>query len=521
MAALSKRQDLQYMLGLHETVAVAMADGYARATGRPALVNVHIAVGLANALSQIYNARAHRSPIVVTAGQAESHRLILEPSLSGPTAAMAAPFTKWAYELRQASDVPVALRRAFKVASDPPSGPVFLSLPIDLLEQEIDYPYGGSPINVRSRCRPDGSAVAAAASKLRQARRPVILCGDDVGHSAAVAEVVDLAEALGAEVFALNQCEISFPNDHPQFVRTLNVNSSQTREVLHGADVVVAIGTPLFSQVLDPGAELLSPDAAVIHLDEGYWETGKNIPTQVSLVGDIRLAAADLAAQIREQGDTETTDSVEERRTRLSAAKDAARTRLTERVAQARTTGPITSLRLMATIHDAVKDLSYVVVEEASTSAGALSQAFSFSRPGSLYSNRGGALGWAVPAALGVQLGRPTDTVIAVTGDGAINYSIQALWTAAHYRLPVKVVVCNNRSYKILRVNLSRFLPEEDVDSIVGMDLVDPAIDFAGLASGYGVPAHVVREPGDLDAAVGNWLAGPGPALLDVAVADD
>lgn len=126
-----------------------------------------------------------------------------------------------------------------------------------------------------------------------------------------------------------------------------------------------------------------------------------------------------------------------------------------------------------------------------------------------------------MPAALGVQLGRPTDTVIAVTGDGAINYSIQALWTAAHYRLPVKVVVCNNRSYKILRVNLSRFLPEEDVDSIVGMDLVDPAIDFAGLASGYGVPAHVVREPGDLDAAVGNWLAGPGPALLDVAVADD
>ncbi|MEA2683711.1 MAG: benzoylformate decarboxylase [Chloroflexota bacterium] len=518
MAALSSRPGLSYMLALHETVAVAMADGYARAAGRIGFVNVHILPGLANALSQVYNAQKHRSPLVITAGQSQAHMLIQEPLLSADTVSIARQHTKWAWELRSSMDVVPALRRAFKVARSAPPGPVFLSLPLDLLDQLTSEPRDPRPaVRVMARSIPEPGAVMAAASAIRDARHPVILCGDDIGSARATTEATRLAETMGAEVFAVGQCEVGFPNNHPQFVRTLNVNAAGAGAHLEAADVVVVLGTPLFMQLIDPGEPILPPRAAVIHVDDSGVEAGKNIPSDFALNGDLGLAIDALNAALQDTMTASENDSAAGRRQELAANKAAQLHRLEGRIESARLDSRITPLGLMAALHDRVP-ADCVIVEEAPSEASALHQAFSFSTPGTLFGNRGGALGWGLPAALGVQVAMPGRAVVAILGDGAANYSIQGLWTAAHHRLPVKFVICNNRSYQILKSNLASYMPDLDISRLIGMDLVDPEIDFVSLARGYGVAARRVQDHAELGDALSATLQEPGPALIDVAL---
>jgi benzoylformate decarboxylase len=518
MAALAERPQLQYILGLHETVAVAMADGYSRASGGPAFVNVHISAGLANSLSQIYNANIHHSPLVITAGQSQSHMLISEPLLSADTVSLASQFTKWAWELRHPSDLLTALRRGFKIASSAPSGPVFLSLPLDVVDvlmpvQDLTK----ALVQSAWRSQPAPDDVGAAANIIRVSRHPVIVCGDAVGRSGAVHQIVQLAEIIGAEVFALGQCEMSFPNNHSQFIRTLNVNAPSARDHLEAADVIVAIGTPLLMQLVDPGAAVLPQKARIIHLDESGWEAGKNAPIEVALVGDLALAMDALRQALDSEMTADEKDSAATRRNSMQQKKDLQRGRLERRLADAELTGFITELNLMSALHKVVP-LDSVIVEEAPTASSALHQVFAFSRPKSLFGNRGGALGWGLPAALGVQLAMPDQTVVAVVGDGSANYSIQALWTAARYRLPVKFVICNNRSYHVLKVNIGAYLPEVDLAGLVGMDLIDPPIDFASLARGYGVAARRVDNLAELNDAMLETMREPGPCLIDVSL---
>ena len=521
MARLSERPGFKYLLGLHETVAVAMADGYARASGGPAFVNLHISVGLANGLSQIYNARVHRSPVIVTAGQAESDQMVFEPTLAADTVEMSRQFTKWSYELRASSDVVPALRRAFKISTDPPPGPVFLSLPIDHLEglTSLVPPHDGAAVTARSQ--PDRSAVDAAANLLRASHRPMLICGDDVGRCHAVESVVRLAEVIGADVYALNQTEVAFPNNHPQFVRTLDSNSAQTGGILSQADVVMVVGGPVFSQVLKVDTELLPRHTPLIHLDSSSWETGKNLSAAVAMACDLALGCEVLTAALQSTMSADELAAAGQRKAELVKTKAAAGARLEQRLKASRNAKEISSLALMSVLSERLATSDYTVVEEATTSAGALSQAFGFSVPGSRYSNKGGALGWALPAALGVQLARPEQTVVAVIGDGAANYSIQALWTAAHYDLPVKVLICSNRQYRVLKKNIMKFLPDFDTTRLVGMDLTEPTIDFVSLARGYGVAGFMVNDQLDLPDVIGEWLSCAGPALLDVTIEDE
>jgi benzoylformate decarboxylase len=518
MEALSRRPALSYVLALHESVAVAMADGYARASGRPAFVNVHVSAGLSNGLSQIYNAMVHRSPLLVSAGQAESHLLLEEPLLAADTVSLARHFTKWAWELRQATDLPIALRRALKIAVTAPSGPVFLSLPIDLVDlpssredapaQELPRMYGRSA---------EPAGVEAAAALVAGAVNPVILCGDDVARVGATRELVELAEMLGATVYALAQCEISFPNDHPQFVRTLNPSARATRERLADADVIVAVGAPLFQQLLSPGIAVLPKTASIVQITESDWEASKNISARVALIGNLASSLIALRIALNGAMTPEAKARAVKRREQAHKEKGDRERRLTERIRASEAGDNIDELRLAATLRSVMPE-QFSVVEEAPSASGALQQAFKFSGSKELFGNRGAALGWGMPGALGVQLALPERTVIAVIGDGAANYSIQALWTSAHYHLPVKFVICNNREYGILRTNLAEWLPGADLASVPGMDLRAPDIDFVSLAEGYGVHAARVDAPGELVDALAAMLSEPGPALLEVMI---
>ena len=518
MAALSMRPSLSYVLGLHETVAVAMAEGYARATGVATFVNLHTSVGLANGLSQIHNAMVHRSPVVVTAGQSESDQLLYEPSLSADTVAMARQFTKWSYELHSPSDIEQAIRRAFKVALDPPAGPVFLSLPIDLLEEPVPTgEIGAGHYSYASLC-PDAETLARAVRLIVESKHLALLCGDDVGRCGALRQAVALAEITGAEVYSLNQSQLGFPNDHDQFIRTLNVNDPKTPDLLSRVDLAVIVGAPAFSQLLELESPLLPSDAAVIHIDESSWETGKNVTTTIGMASDLGLTLSALSEQVAAAFGEGERKRAQVRRTSLHERKIVAEERQRERTATAMSKKSLTSLALMTTVQRSL-GANYIVVEEATSSAGALSQAFQFSREGSLFSNRGGALGWALPAATGIKLAHPEATVVAVIGDGAANYSIQALWTAAHYGIAVKVLICNNREYRVLRTNLARFLPSFDAKALVGMDLIDPPIEFSQLARAYGIYGNRFEgSPAQLPEVVDAWLQTDGPALLEVLV---
>jgi benzoylformate decarboxylase len=365
---------------------------------------------------------------------------------------------------------------------------------------------------------PDTETLSQAVRLIIKAEHLAILCGDDVGRCGALSQAVALAEITGAEVYSLNQSQLGFPNDHNQFIRTLNINDPKTPELLSQLDLAIIVGAPAFSQLFELPSPLLPSDAAVIHIDESSWETGKNIKTTIGMASDLELTLSALSEQVASELDEAERKQAEERRSSLTERKIVAQERQRERTAAAMSRETLGSLALMATVRQNLLG-DYVVVEEATSSAGALSQAFLFSKPGSLFSNRGGALGWALPASMGIKLARPDVTVLAVVGDGAANYSIQALWTAAHYGIAVKILVCNNREYRVLKSNLARFLPNFDTEALVGMDLIDPPIDFSQLARAYGIYGDRFEgDPSSLQEVVRAWLYTDGPALLEVLV---
>ncbi|MBI2940003.1 MAG: thiamine pyrophosphate-binding protein [Chloroflexi bacterium] len=515
--ALQDYPDIQYVLALQESVAVGMADGYARATHRPALINVHVSAGLANALCLVSNACRGGTPLVVTAGQWDTRLLLEEPVLGADLARMAEQFTKWSAEVHHTADLSTALRRAFQVAAEPPSGPVFLSLPWDVLDATTDAPVE-SAAPAYHRHRPDASAVERAASFLAHARRPAIIVGDRVAQSDATAEAVALAELLGAPVYSTTYSGVNFPNAHPQFLGSLNVHSHATRDLLAMFDVVLGIGTNLFSRFLYASGRLFGPETRLVHVDSHAREIGKTYRADVGMVADPKTALVELTAAVDTvQTDTER-DDASTRCQRLAAQrrqKDEAFIREVRAHWDAR---PIHATRLMAELRDCLPPHS-VIVDEAISNSGVLHASLTFREPGDFFRASGGAISWGMGGALGVQLALPDRPVVAVIGDGSAMYCNQALWTAAHYRLPVKYIILSNRAYRVLKINLVHYRGEAAGRSkFIGMDLCDPDLDFARLAASFDLPAWRLDQPDAIRPTLERAFATPGPALIDARI---
>ncbi len=520
--ALEPYPDVQYLTALQEATAIGMADGYARATGRPAFVNVHISVGLSNALSMLYCAHRGGTPLVVTAGQVDARLLNHEATLSSDQKELARLYTKWSAELTHAGEIPAIVRRAFRQAMTPPTGPVFLSLPWNVMDEEAEVEIAGSS-PVYPRQRPDTRAVEEATALLSRAQKPVMLIGDRIAQSGAVDEAVALAETLGAPVYALSFSEVNFPTSHPLYQGALNTSwaTPRVRAVFEGSDAVLAVGATVVRQLALAPGELVPPGTRIVHVDNSPWEIEKSYPVAVGVLADIGESMKELATALSEAIPPAAKQAAMSRMDAMRKAKAERKAAFQGRAKDALARTPMGVEGLMGTLAQVLPP-DAIVTTEAPTSSGAMMQAISFDRPGSFYSSRGGGLGWGMPGPVGVKLASPGRPVVGLVGDGAAMYTIQALWTAARYRIPVVYVVCNNRTYKILKEGMARYLaPEGRESKHIGMDFYERPLDLAKIAEGFGVPGYRVERAEQLRPALEKALGGNTTAVVDVSIAED
>ena len=517
MDALAGEDDIRYVLALQESLVMAMADGYARASGTLGVANVHVAPGLGNALGLLFDAHKAGSPVLLTAGQQAQGFGITEPNLYAELPPMAQPFVKYAVEARRAQDLPRLIHRAAKTALAPPTGPVFLSLPVDVMNAEATVSLG-SPSRVAPRIAADAEEIAKAARLLAAAKSPVIIAGDCVAQSNAAAELVALAEALGAPVWLEGEpTTLPFPPAHPLFRGPITRLGRWINTMLSPHDLLLSVGADMFTLSLPPDIEPLPDGIRVVHMDTNPWELAKNFPADAALFGDPLPTLPALTAKLNEALGAAGIARAQSRRAEVAAAVAADLAKLTAQAEALKDRSPIAPLALMKALGDTLPPEAVLVDESISSGAGM----FQFLRnapPGSLYGNRGGGIGWGLPGAVGVQLALPERRVVAVIGDGSAMYSIQALWTAAHEKLPMVFVILNNRSYRILKQRLSATQgTAAQVGRYVGMELSEPAIDFTGLARSMGVAAERVETIPAFIAALKKGLAGDGPLLIDAA----
>jgi len=509
---------LEYVLGLQEATAVAAADGYAQASGQAGVVNVHVAPGLANSLSILHNAARAKSPLVVTAGQQDTRFLMHEPILAGDLARMAEQFTKWSHEIRRPEDAPVALRRALKVALTPPTGPVFLSLPMDLMGPAVDDTAAPPPA-IAAKSRPEPAALRHVADLLAGASNPVVIAGDGVARAGAMAELTAVAELLGARVHGEPVYRrTSFPGTHALWRGGLFPSPAGVRRALEECDALLIVGANVFTWFLHTEGTPFPRGLRVVQIDDDPWEIGRSYPVTLGIAADPKAALAELTDVLRGKLTEKDRAAAAARVERIGAARGEMVKRVSAAARSEAERVPIGQAHLMHTLASLLPD-DAIVVDESATSLPFVLRYMPFATPGSFFGSKTGTLGWGMGAAIGVQLGSPGRKVVATIGDGSVMYAPQALWTAAHYRLPITYVVPNNSSYAILKSGmLSLDLASAKRGIYPGMDLVSPEIDYAGLARSLGVRAARVEKPGELRDVLAACLAGTGPSLVDVVI---
>ena len=515
MDAVGKQTELKYVLGLQEAIVVAMADGFSRASGKLSACNVHVAPGLGNAMGSIYNAKFSRTPMIVTAGQQEVGHGLTEPLLYDPLVPMAEPLVKWAVEITRLEDLPRVVRRGAKIATTPPMGPVFISLPGDILNDEKGIELG-RPTRVDAAGRPSDAALDRLAERLLAARSPVVIAGNEVVTSDAFDEIARFAEALGAPAYQQTvPFGAHYPSAHRCFMGGLPRNQARVREILGDHDLLVVAGADVLRMSVWSELDPLPPDLPLIQIGLDDWELGKNYPAEIALRSDLKETLNVLTPLLERKGGETHARAAGARVQALEARNWSARRgqRLQEVQARAAET-PIAPEWLMSQIAEAIPE-DAVVVEEGLTSTTSLLQFLPFRDRHGYHAFASGGIGWAMAAAVGIQIARPERPVVAVIGDGSALFSIQALWTAAHLDLPITYVIANNRGYRILKQRLLSF---HGNDNFVGMDLLDPEIDFVGLATSLGVQAERIADPSAIRSAMRAAVASGRPRLLDIAV---
>ncbi len=515
MDAFAAERDIRYVLALQEAPAMGMADGYAQASGQLACVNLHAAPGLGNAMGMLYDAQKAGAPIIVTAGQHEQRFNFTEPLLWADLPVVARPFVKWSEEVRRLADLPRAIHRAAKTALAPPTGPVFLSLPGDILTDSADLDLG-RPTRVANGIRGDASAIAAAAKLLARAKSPVIIAGDAVPQGDALAELVAFAEALAAPVYDEGMAtRAMFPSSHPLYRGALVRLPAAIRATLEQHDLLVSIGADLFTLSLPDEIDSMPEGLRVIHLDTNPWELGKNYPAEVAILGEPKATLPEMTRALlalRAGGEAD----IRLNRLRDDGLADLARLHASAEALADRT--PIHPLALMQAI-GRVLPANAVVIDETVSSGNHLRRFLKSDDTKSFFGMRGGGIGWGLPAAIGAKIALPDRPLVALIGDGSAMYTIQGLWTAARENLRMVFVIINNYSYRILkqRTNAMKGLAAQ-ADSYVGMDLDRPRVDFVSVARGLGLTAHRASTLSEMRDMLEAALAHDGPTLLDVEV---
>jgi len=496
--------DFRYVLALQEASAIAMADAFAQATGLPTLVNLHTSGGSGNAMGNLVTAFQNKSPLIVTAGQQTREMMLLEPMLTNVEATLfPRPWVKWAYEPVRAEDVPAAFMRAIATALQPPTGPVYLSLPLDDWEKECAFP--AVVRTVSHRYAPDPDRLAEFAKIVREASSPVLVYGAAIDRSNGWSEAIAFAEALGSPVWRAPWSErASFPETHPLYSGELPVAIDPLCKKLEGHDVVLVVGAPVFRYYPYVAGSYLPNGTRLLHISDDPSETAR-APVGDSLLGNATLS---LAALTQLLGEYKPKAGLQKKMINHKESNESHSIQISD-------DGLLTAEQVFNALSEIRPD-NAILLEESPSNSAYLHKYWPITQPASFFTFASGILGWNLPASVGIALAerekggnRP---VILVIGDGALQYSIQSLWTAVQHNLPILIVVMRNGEYAILK----EFAKLEDTPGVPGLDL--PGLDIVSLAKGYGCDA--IRLD-DLDAikkaAVEAWTKSK-PTVLEIPI---
>jgi benzoylformate decarboxylase len=488
--------DFRYVLGLQEAVVVGMADGYAQASGKTTVVNLHTAPGVGNAMGAIFNAQANHSPLLVTAGQQARAQITLQANLTNRDATrMPHPLVKWSYEPARAEDVPLALGHGAHLAGLAPRGPVFVSLPMDDWYAEVDEKDAQAAIDRRvdGRAVADPEAVRALAERLDRASNPVLVAGPDIDAAGAWDTAVALAERQRLPVWAspaTGGVRLGFPENHPNFRGVLPPAIGPVGMTLEGHDLIVVVGSSVFPYYPHIPGPLLPEGAELVAITSDHDEAVR-APMGEAIVADVGLTLAALLEAVPESSRPapEPNPGPQE-----IPAED-----------------PLNPSTVHTALAEAMPEDAIVVLESPSSTL-ALRNQLRISQPGSYYFSAGGGLGFGLSASVGVQLAQPNRPVVCVLGEGSAQYAITAFWSAVAYKAPVTFLVLQNQEYAILKW----FAEVEQVSDAPGLDL--PKLDVAAVAEGYGVKAHRAGDRDGVRAALATALASSKPELVEVPV---
>jgi len=497
-------KDFRYVLAPQEASVIAIADGFAQATRRPALVNLHTTAS-ANALGNLATAFQNKTPLILTAGQQTREMLLMEPWLTDIEPTMLhRPWVKWAYEPARAEDIPAAFMRAVATAVQPPSGPVFLSLPLGDWERPCNGP--ALVRTVSQRIAPDPSRLAEFARVIAEAKSPVLIYGSAIARGSGWNQAIAFAEVLGAPVWAAPSSERApFPEDHRLYSGGLPFAMGPLSKKLQGHDVALVVGAPVFRYYPYVPGPYLPEGLRLLHISDDPAETAR-APVGDSLLGDAVLCLEALK------------DLLGDYTPKATKARETLAYRMAPYgpgVAKGSSEGRLTAAQVFRALNE-IRPANTILIEESPSNLPDLHAAWPITEPDTFYTFASGILGWNLPAAVGIALAERDSgrnrPVVAIIGEGSFQYSVQSLWTAAQLRLPILIVVPRNDEYCILK----SFAVLEDTPGVPGLDI--PGFDVVSIAKGYGCDAARLDDPEAIQkAAVAAWGKSR-PTVLEIPI---
>ncbi len=453
--------------------------------------------------------------MILTAGQQEQGHGLMEPVLFGPLVQMAEPLVKWAVEVTRLEDLPRIVRRAAKIATTPPTGPVFISLPGDILNAEAGIELGRST-RVDTRVRPSDESLQALVARILKAQRPLIIAGDEIVKSDALHEAAQLAETLGAPAY---QCSTPygahFLSESPCFMGALSRLQKQVREVLSPYDLMIVLGADPLRMSVYSEVDPMPDGMGLVQIGLVDWDLAKNYGAEIALKADVKETLRALVPALKAAGGSALESRAKNGVAELASKNWSARRKpLTEQISKSAGKSPIEPDYLSLQVVEAMPD-NAILVDEGLTSGRQLLSLRPHRDRYGYHALASGGIGWGLPASVGVSLANPDRPVVCFSGDGSAMYSIQSLWTAAHHKLPLTVVIANNGGYRIIKQRLLAFHGD---DHYVGMDFADPPVDFAGIAKSMGCEAIRIASPAELKPALASAFTRPGTKLIEVMV---
>jgi benzoylformate decarboxylase len=515
MHALKEHPDLTYVMAMQESLVVAIADGFSRASGRLVACNVHVAPGLGNAMGSLYNAKFTGTPMILTAGQQEQGHGLTEPVLYDPLVRIAEPLVKWAVEVTRLEDLPRIVRRAAKVAMTPPTGPVFISLPGDILNSEAGLELGHST-RIDTRVKPSDESLAALVQRILKAERPVIIVGDEIVKSDALNEAAEFAKTIGCPAWQQTApYGAHFLSESPCFMGSLPRVQPQVREILAPHDLMIVLGSDPLRMSVYSEVDPLPAGLPIVQIGLVDWDLAKNYPAEIALKADVRETLRALIPALKAVGGTALETRARHGVAALASKNwTARRAMLVDQIASKKDSSPIDPDWLTLQVVEAMPQ-NAILVDEGLTSSRYMSALRAHRDRYGYHGLASGGIGWGLPASVGVSIANPDRPVVCYSGDGSAMYSIQALWTAAHHKLPLTVVIVNNGGYRIIKQRLLAFHKD---DHFVGMDFVDPPVDFCGLAKALGLEAIRITKAEEVPSTLASAFGRPGAKLIEVVV---